>query len=95
MLMRWWDHRSSAYLAAALPHGFAVRACLEPARPDLPVGDEGNTVTDPPGSSPDGPIGPPDIWALHAYVPGAVNAAHAGRPVAIIWHFQLDRDQDG
>jgi SAM-dependent methyltransferase len=92
ILMRWWDHRASAYLAAALPQGFAVRACLEPARPDPPAGDESSAVTDPPPEPRrHDPAGPPDIWALHAYAPGAVQAAYAGRPVAIIWHFQLDQ----
>jgi SAM-dependent methyltransferase len=88
-LMRWWDHRTSAYLAAALPLGFAVRACLEPARPDLLVRDEGSTATDAPSAGGHDPVGPPNIWALHAYSPDAVNVAYAGRPVAIIWHFQL------
>jgi SAM-dependent methyltransferase len=88
-LMRWWDHRTSAYLAAALPLGFAVRACLEPARPDLLVRDEGSTATDAPSAAGHDPVGPPNIWALHAYSPDAVNVAYAGRPVAIIWHFQL------
>ena len=91
ILMRWCDHRASAYLASALPQGFAVRACVEPARPEPPVSDDGNAVTDLPGPAPHDPAGPPDIWALHAYAPGAVDAAYAGRPVAIIWHFQLDQ----
>jgi SAM-dependent methyltransferase len=89
MLMRWWDHRTSAYLAAALPQGFAVRACLEPARPERPVPDD--TVGRPARTRPRDPGDPPDIWALHAYAPGAVDAAYAGRPVAIVWHVQLDR----
>ena len=91
-LMRWWDHRTSAYLAAALPLGFAVRACLEPARPDPLVRDDGSTVTDPPNAASDDPAGAPNIWALHAHSPGAVNVAYADRPAAIIWHFQLGQN---
>jgi SAM-dependent methyltransferase len=84
VLMPSWDHRTSAYLAAALPLGFAVRACLEPPRPD-PVVPEGSDA----GPVPLDPREAPDIWALHHLVPGAVNAAYAGRPVAIVWLFQL------
>jgi hypothetical protein len=92
VLMHWWNHRTSAYLAAALPVGFAVRACLEPPRPDPLVRADGSTATDPPGDAGHDPAAPPNIWALHAYAPGAVNATYAGRPAAIIWHFQLDQD---
>jgi SAM-dependent methyltransferase len=91
-LMRSSDHRTSAYLAAALPLGFAVRACLEPPRPDPLVRDDDSTVTDPPNAASDDPAGPPNIWALHAYSPGAVNVAYADRPAAIIWHFQLGQN---
>jgi SAM-dependent methyltransferase len=94
-LMRSWDHRTSAYLAAALPLGFAVRACLEPTRPDPLVGDDVSTVTDPPDAAGDDPAGPPNIWALHGYAPGAVNDAYAERPAAIVWHFQLGQDPGG
>jgi SAM-dependent methyltransferase len=90
-LMRSWDHRTSDYLAAALPLGFAVRACLEPTRPEPSTHDDGGTATDPPDAAGDDLTGPPDIWALHAYAPGAVDVAYADRPVAIIWHFQLGR----
>lgn len=94
VVMGWWDHRTSAYLAAALPLGFAVRACLEPPRPDPLVLDDDSTEPDPPGPPRHDPAGLPNIWALHAYAPGAVNAAYAGRPAAIIWHFQLDQHHD-
>jgi SAM-dependent methyltransferase len=93
VLMRSWDHRTSAYLSAALPLGFAVRACLEPARPDPLIPGAVSTASDPPEAGQD-PADPPNIWALHAYAPGAVNAAYAGRPVAVIWHFQLDQSHD-
>jgi hypothetical protein len=68
-----------------------VRASLEPARPD-PLVRDASTATDPPGATSHDPAGTPDIWAPHAYSPGAVNAAYAGRPAAIIWHFQLDQN---
>jgi hypothetical protein len=90
-LMPWWDHRTSAYMAAALPLGFAVRACLEPARPHPLVRDDESIATHDPSASHDTP-GPPDIWELHPYSPSAVNVAYAGRPVAIIWHFQLGQN---
>jgi SAM-dependent methyltransferase len=99
VLMRSWDHRTSAYLAAALPLGFAVRACLEPARPDPSTPDPSNpdddtpAVTDPVEAGRHDPDGPPDIWALRSYVPEAVDAACAGRPVAVVWHFQLDENR--
>jgi hypothetical protein len=89
VLMRWWDHRTSAYLAAALPLGFGVRACREPGRPE-PSGPDGDQAADPPPAAPHDPAAPPDVWALHAYAPAAVEAAYAGRPVAIIWHFELE-----
>lgn len=91
VLMRWWDHRTSAYLAAALPLGLAVRACLEPARTEPLVRGDSSTVTDQLGTTGHDPAAPPDIWALHAYAPDAVNAAYAGRPAAIVWHFQLEQ----
>ena len=90
VLMRTWDHPTSAYLAAALPLGFAVRACVEPTRPDPLPPEAASTPSDAPEVPVRGPADPRDIWSLHAYAPGAVNAAYGGRPVAIIWHFQLD-----
>jgi hypothetical protein len=94
VLMRWWDHRTSEYLAAALPLGFAVRTCMEPARPDPFVRDDPDTATEPAGGAALDPAAPPNIWALHAYAPGAVNAAYSGRLTAIIWHFQLEQHHD-
>jgi SAM-dependent methyltransferase len=94
VLMPSWDHRTGAYLSAALPQGFAVRACLEPARPDPWIPEAGDAASEPGEGGTSGSGEPPDIWALHAYVPGAVNAAYAGRPAVIIWHFQLDRPDD-
>jgi hypothetical protein len=32
---------------------------------------------------------PPNIWALHAFVPVAANAASRGNSIGIVWHFQL------
>jgi len=90
-LMRWWDHRTSAYLAAALPLSFAVRACLEPAHPDPLVRDDASTAMEPPSVPGHDPTAP-NIWALHAYASGAVNVAYADRPAAIIWHFQLGQN---
>ena len=91
-LMHWWDHRTSDYLAAALPLGFTVRACLAPARPDPLIIDASSAVTHAPSAPSHDPAGPPNIWAVHAYSPRAVDAAYAGRPLAIIWHFQLDQN---
>ena len=94
VLMRWWDHRTSAYADAALRLGFAVRACLEPAYPHPFVSADDSTVIDGPGAAGHDPGAPPNVWALHAYAPGAVNAAYKGRPAAIIWHFELDQHHD-
>jgi ubiquinone/menaquinone biosynthesis C-methylase UbiE len=78
-----WSHATSAYLQAALPHGFVVRACREltapPAEPDDPE-DE------PPGE-------PPSIWALHTWVPVAAAAVMGDRTCLVLWHFQLDPAQ--
>ncbi|WP_250028767.1 methyltransferase domain-containing protein [Paractinoplanes maris] len=69
-------HRASDYLAAALPHGLIVRACAEPIA-DGPVGRRF-------------PIEEWDTWpwTLIGQAPEAFQAAAAGSPVAIMWHFQ-------
>ena len=76
-----YRHQLSDYLKAALPLGFAVRACEEPRLP----GDDGPVppaVTDP---------GPRDLWpwSLSELVPEAAQAANANRPATVVWHFQL------
>jgi SAM-dependent methyltransferase len=72
---------ASDYLAAALPLGLQVRRCEEPRRPSPFVGS-GSPPAHVPGE-------PPNIWALHAFVPEAADAVYGGTPGAIVWHFQL------
>ncbi len=80
--VRQWVHSTGEHLRAALRHGFAVRACEEPSRPNLTV--EPDEVPEPLDLSE-----PPDIWALHPWIADAANAARAGMTALVIWHFQL------
>jgi ubiquinone/menaquinone biosynthesis C-methylase UbiE len=87
-----WSRLASDYLAAALPLGLQVRRCEEPRRP-YPMVDDNGTVPYDSSSPPEHvPGNPPNIWALHRFCPAATNAAWRGKPVAIIWHFQLSAD---
>ena len=75
------NHRTSDYLAAALPLGLLVRSCQEPCLPDPAI--------DPDVTPPAAPVGhPADIWTLQRWCPAATNASYRDTPVAIIWHFQ-------
>lgn len=73
-------HLAGDYLRAALPVGLQVRRCEEPRLP-----------ADPPLHAASGEVGPWELWpwSLAGLVPEAARAANAGRPVTIIWHFQL------
>jgi ubiquinone/menaquinone biosynthesis C-methylase UbiE len=76
------NHRTSDYLAAALPLGLQVRRCEEPCLPYPAI--------DPDATPPDVPVShPSDIWSLQLWSPAATNAAYRNIPAAIIWHFQL------
>jgi SAM-dependent methyltransferase len=77
-----WRHATGDYVRAALEHGFTVRACEEPTRPDLTV--EPDELPEPLDLGE-----PPDVWALHPWVADAANAARAGMAALIVWHFQL------
>jgi ubiquinone/menaquinone biosynthesis C-methylase UbiE len=70
-------HLVGDYLRAALPVGFQLRRCEEPGR----------WRGDPPATT----LGPWEVWpwALAGIVPEAAQAANAGIPAEIIWHFQL------
>ena len=81
-----WHHPTSAYLRAALPHGFRVRACHEPLRGGPIV--KPRAVPEP--APPADPQAPPDVWSLHLRAPDAANATYRDHPALIIWHFQLD-----
>lgn len=65
--IRQWHHSTGDYLRAALHHGFVVRACEEPLRPD--ERPEPLDLTQ-----------PPDIWTLHPWIADAANAARADTP---------------
>jgi SAM-dependent methyltransferase len=77
-----YRYRAADYLGAALPVGFEVRRCEEPARalepPAEPMPDQIRT-------------GEWDLWpwSLMPIVPAATAAAASGTPAAMLWHFQL------
>jgi ubiquinone/menaquinone biosynthesis C-methylase UbiE len=75
-------HITSEYLVEALPLGLHVLHCEEPCLPDPAI--------DPNVSPPASPVKhPKDIRSLQKWCPAATNAFYRGRPIAIIWHFQL------
>jgi SAM-dependent methyltransferase len=79
------NHRTSDYLAAALPLGLVVDSCQEPCLPDPAI--------DPDTTPPATPVRhPADIWTLQRWCPAATNASCRDTPVAIIWHFQKPHD---
>lgn len=80
-----WSHPTSAYLQAALPLGFAVRACEELSRASR---EPGEPEDEPPGE-------PPSIWALHTWAPVAAEAVMGNRPCLVLWHFQKAATADG
>lgn len=84
-----WRHATSAYLRAALPHGFVVRDCQEPVRPDTTEDVAAETGQVPPET----PTTPPDIWELHAWAPEATKATYSTEPCLIVWDFELSRDK--
>ncbi len=85
-----WTRLASDYLAVALPLGFEVRRCEEIRRERALVDEDGNDLDDP--ETPEHRPGrPPNPWALHRFAPEATNAAYLGKPLAIVWHFQLVR----
>ena len=75
-----YRHLVGDYLRAALPVGLQVRRCEEPRLP-----------ADLPRSAASVGVGPWARWpwSLAGLVPDAARAVNAGRPVAIVWHFQL------
>ena len=82
---------TSEYLASALPLGLQVRRCEEPRTPFPLVDDSGESSHGAP--DPDHvPGAPPNISAMHRWSPAATNAAYRGKPLAIVWHFQLGGD---
>ena len=84
-----WSRLASDYLAAALPLGLQVRRCEELRRDHEIVAEDGTDVYDGEPSPEFDPEGAPNIWSLHPFAVEATNAAWAGRPAAIVWHFQL------
>jgi ubiquinone/menaquinone biosynthesis C-methylase UbiE len=86
-----WSRLASDYLAAALPLGFELRRCEEVRQRSPLVDAQGRDLHDP--ETPEHRPGrPPITWALHRFAPEATNAAHRGRPLVIVWHFQLSED---
>ncbi len=77
-----YNHRTSDYLAAAVPLGLQVRRCEEPCAP--------RPAVDPRAQHPDEPPAhPADIWSLQRWCPAAADAVFRDAPAAIVWHFQL------
>lgn len=77
-----WRHSTVKYLQALLEAGFGVRKVLEPVRPEPVVHPDAPRLPPEPGL-------PPNVWALHAWVPEAANAAKRDDPVLIIWDLDL------
>jgi SAM-dependent methyltransferase len=78
-------HLIGDYLRAALPVGLQPRRCEEPAMP-------GAKSSRPPAAAQAArTAGPWELWpwSLAALVPEAAQAANAGMPAMIVWHFQL------
>ncbi|MGP9843681.1 class I SAM-dependent methyltransferase [Brachybacterium sp. 107] len=75
------SHGLSAYLRAALPHGFVVRACTETYLGDAIVTPDAEAAPLPPG--------PPTIWELHPWASSAAHAAEAGQSAVVAWEFEL------
>ena len=75
-----YRHPLGDYLRAALSLGFQVMRCEEPAgvRADEPLPEPATEI----GDWQDWP------WSLMDYLPSAARAS-GGRPVLVIWHFQL------
>ena len=80
---------ASDYLAAALPLGFQVLRCEEPRVPWPLLDQEGRTIHDGERLPAQDPNDAPTTWYLHAEAIDATNAAFRGKPLSIIWHFQL------
>ncbi|HEX7349855.1 class I SAM-dependent methyltransferase [Brachybacterium sp.] len=76
------SHGVGDYLRAALPHGFAVRDCVEPRLGDTFVDPEPHPASLTPG--------PPNIWELHPWAREAANAAKAGQVAVLAWDFVLE-----
>ena len=82
------NHRTSEYLAAAVPLGLRVLRCQELCVPYPPI--------EPDEEPPVGLVGhPADIWSLQKWCPDATNAFYRDNPIAIIWLFQLSRADPG
>jgi ubiquinone/menaquinone biosynthesis C-methylase UbiE len=85
-----YGHRTSDYLAAALPLGFRVIRCEEPCVPSPLLDADGRTTHDGERLPPQDPNEPPKSWALHAEAIEASNAAWCGKPSSIIFDFRLE-----
>ncbi|WP_433790549.1 class I SAM-dependent methyltransferase [Actinoplanes sp. CA-252034] len=95
-LMPGHRHRTSDYLGAALPAGFAVVSCAEPpAAPAVPL-DAGPEALGTLGAEPEGAgggtggTGPWEQWpwSLAGVLPHVWRAVTGGVPNLIIWHFR-------
>jgi SAM-dependent methyltransferase len=75
----------SSYLAAALPLGFRVLRCEEPAGAPRLSG-----ALDAPSSE---PLPTHVSWELMRWCPQAAAAAHDNSPLLVVWHFQLEAPQ--
>jgi ubiquinone/menaquinone biosynthesis C-methylase UbiE len=82
-----YAHRTSAYLAAALPLGLHLLRCEEPDVPSPLLDTEGRSLHDGERLPPQDPEDPPYTWALHAEAIDATNAAWRAKPSSIIFLF--------
>jgi SAM-dependent methyltransferase len=79
-----YSHGLGEYVRAALPHGYALRACEETYRNARTVEPEERPAIPSPG--------PPNIWELHPWARDAANAARAGQAAVVGWDFELRPD---
>ena len=84
-----WTRLTSDYLSVALPLGLPVRDCIEPRRPSPLVDDDEVDASGGALTPPDQATEPWSLWALHDFAVEATNAAWAGNPAVLIWHFQM------
>ncbi|GAA5037495.1 SAM-dependent methyltransferase [Thermocatellispora tengchongensis] len=79
-------HLTGDYVRAALAAGLDVRRCEEPR---LPAANRPTAATPSPQDAPTA-LGPWELWpwCLSELAPEAAQAANAGVPAMLIWHFR-------
>jgi SAM-dependent methyltransferase len=84
-----YTRSASEYTQPAYRHGFTLVELQEPRRWEPLVRPDGGAPDDDEPPPEHDPNEPPNIWALHPFIPEATNAAFAGTASTYVWHFQL------